>query len=653
MSARPAIPLLMACALLCAPCIRAEVGAPTRAFLAQAPKDVKELFRRARAAYDRAEFDDAAALGEAILKLGKEHPKVLCLIARCRMKKGDAEVARSLVQRALEVKPGDAEATALERELGGASGAEPAASRTPTTLMERLFGAVTTTAKEAHDAYYRDQLEEALERVNTALASDPADPGALWVRSLIRRDRLEREQALEGVEFLKGRFPKAAFLEYLIDHQPDPVKERAFYQSVEKDADPDPIALALLCSYKRAVLQSGAARKALERAVKGVAKPDRETLLAIADAALAVGDLDDAEKALGEYKALFGEDGTWLLAASSLRMHQGKPEEALRIGTDGYRKAPQRLAKLGLVISYFERAGKEEELLEFLGFVHQAFPDEKDILGKVANTAQLLVRKLSMKGYIDDIFYLRVQEGLPMPVVARVLQTFKEAHRKVGAIFDHFPQRVRLVIFDQIIGMPGALAYFNPMDDTIYVGAIQYQVEKPADELRARTVSEHEFTHYVDAELQRKRGRARIHRRVGWLSEGLAEWASDGLKWRLAEEGDFVRAAMLAGTTPLDELERPATHRDVLKSWYLQGHMMVKYLVEREPDRPKQLDRLFGFAIDLTVGADIEEGLKKHFGIGLAEFEKGFADVIRKEAAKAREAKEASPAPPPDKKRKR
>ena len=635
---------------------QAEVSPETRAYLAAEPKGAKELWKKAREAFDRSAWDDGAALGEAILRLGKEHPRVLCLIARCRARTGASGVARSLVQRALELKPGDPDALSLSRELGpesGPAGADPspAATRSSTTLAERLFGEVSTPAREALHAYYQDRLDESLERANSALSIDPGDPTALFVRALIHRDRFEREEALRGLEFLKGRFPKAAFLEFLGADRPDPLREQAFHAAVEADPQADPLSLALLAQYKRVLLQCGAARRILKRAEQGIARPDRETLLALSAAALKLNEIATSQRMLDEYKALFGEDSWWMVARAQLLLFQGQPEEAVRLGAEAYRREPQRLLVLPHILGIFRLAGKEAELLELLKLARKTFPDRAEIEGSFAQTAQLFLKKLSMRTHDDDIFHLAVQQGVPAPVVALVLSTFKDAHRKIGALFGYFPQKVKLVIFDRISGMPGALAYFSPLDDTVYVGGVHYQAGNPDESLKARTVSEHEFTHYVHAELQRQKGLSqRVHGQVKWLSEGLAEWASDGLDWRLKTSGDHIRACLVTGTVPLADLESPAIAADPqsqIKGWYLQGNFMVRYLLGLDKNRSKQIDRLITLSLELTQGEDLGDCLKKHFGIDAATFERGYTDFIRREAIRIKKGGGAASSPAP------
>lgn len=600
-----------------------------------AGNDARALFKDARAAYDRGAYAEAAALGEAILRQGREHPKVLCLIARCRAKTGARDVARSLVQRALELKPGDAEAAALAAELDGAPAAGP--KRTPTTLPERLFGPLSAPAKEALAALHGDDFEEAMERANTALANDPADPGGLFVRAIVQSERLEDDAALRDAEFLRGRFPAAGFLEVVLPRQPDPARVKAFLAAVESDPKADPIALALLATHKRTLLQCGAARRLLARAVQAVQRPDRETLVTIAQAATELSDHDTASRALDEHKALFGENADSLSAAAELRFRQGRPEEAARLITDAYHREPQRMKLLQKLMSIYINAGKEADLFEQMKLLHEAFPDRKDVEGKMVAAAVLYLRKQGMGAYNEDIFHIRVQPGLSENVVARVLATFKDAHRKVGAKMGHFPHSVRLVIFDQIIEMPSALAYFSPFDDTIYVGAVHYAGDDQGVVLQARTVSEHEFTHYVHAEMARKKGLPlRVNDEVGWLCEGLAEWASDGLTWRLSRNAAGIRAMLLGGTIPLADVENPTLLADVgfkIKSWYVQGHLMVKYLLEREPDRARQIDRLVAMSVDLDGAMDLDDALRKHFGIDSVAFEKGYTELIRREAA--------------------
>jgi hypothetical protein len=325
-------------------------------------------------------------------------------------------------------------------------------------------------------------------------------------------------------------------------------------------------------------------------------------------------------------------------------------EESTRIGVEAYRKEPRRLLILMELAGLLITAGKEMEFVNLLTVAHEAFPDRKDLEGNFHAMVQLLLRKARLSPHDDGIFHLAIQQGLPSKVVATVLSTFKDAHRTMGALFGHFPQRVKLVIFDQIIMMPGALAYFSPLDDTIYVGAVHYQTRSADETLQARTVSEHEYTHYLHSELQRKKGLSQRRRiPVKWLAEGLAEWASNGLDWRLKTEGDFIRSCLVGGTVPLGELESPAVgsgNQGRIKAWYLQGNFMVRYLIGLDQDRAKQLDRVVDLSLDLTQGEDLGDALKKRFGIDLVSFEKGYTELIRGEAVRIRSGGGAPLGPP-------
>jgi len=628
------------------PMLQAEVSAETRSYLARGPKNIHELWKKAQVAYERSAFDDAASLGEAIFKQGKEPTRVLCLVARCRARSGALDAARSLVNHALELKPHDPEARALcleleARETSREDGPLPArnASKKPTTLAERLFGEMSTGAREAFDAYYQDRLTESLERANSALVVNPTDPAALLAQALVHRDMGHVDLAAQGVSFLKGRHPKAEVLELLLAFRPNPKREKMLYVQAEKDPRPDPLLLARIAQHKRILLQCRSARESLQRARASIDRPDRETLLAVAAAALDLEDLVTAKELLAEYRALFHEDAWWMVYQAQLRLSQGEMEEAARTGVAAYKKEPRRILVLVHVASLLINAEKEDVLIDLLSLAHETMPSMKGLEADLCLTMERLKRKVRLNNITDGIFHVSVLQDLPSETVTTVLSNFKEAHRRIGALFGHFPQCVKLVIFDGIVGMPGVLAYFNPLDDTIYVGALPFLESSSNEERLAKMVSEHEYTHYVHSELQRRKGLIiRCHRQVKWLAEGLAEWASNGLKWRLEKEPLLLRSEFVGGTMPLYDLEGPeltSNLRGQVKGWYLQGNFMVRDLIERGSDRSRQLDRLVDLSIDLARGEDLAEALKTRFGMTIEQFEKGYSKGIREAMARA------------------
>lgn len=605
-------------------------------------EEVKVLWERARKATAAKQWDEGARLAEAILLQGKELPAVLVLLARCRLEKGQADQARLVVERALELEPKHPAALKLREVLDrrARDGASPspgsaASAHRGVLLPERLFGPVSPHGKKALEAYYGDDLEQAALLAEQAIAQDPGDPAGLYVQALIARDTVEKEELNTKLLFLTGRFPRATFLNSMRLGGAGSDFEESYIREVEASADPDPFALAVVSGHHRTRLEGDQSRAALVRAWSVMKDTDRETLLALAAAHLALNDPVGAAKALDLHESLFGTWSWHRYYTSELLMARGQLGQAADAGMDAFVRDPRRLVLLFWIQDTLASQGREADLTELWVLAAEAFPEREDLRNEALRSHALTQRRQALRTVQEGIWHVDMMVNVPPEMYQVVMSSLEDAYRTVGARMSSFPPRVRVRIEDQIVTMPGALAYYHPVDDTLCIGAVEYMEDSPVGKLTARVISRHEYTHYLHAYLQREKGLTqRVHISTQWLSEGLADWASDGLGLRLAVERENTMAFLRSGPVPIADLSGEAIQKSgeegaQIDRWYLQGSFMVTSLLQREKDTPKQLERLLALSMALQRKESLEKSLKDHFGLTVDEFVKGYTDLMR------------------------
>ncbi len=206
-----------------------------------------------------------------------------------------------------------------------------------------------------------------------------------------------------------------------------------------------------------------------------------------------------------------------------------------------------------------------------------------------------------------------------------VLEVLESAYDRL----DHFtglrPRKpITVMVYDPLIYDESFAAYFRFRSAGFYEGIIRIRGGAQVN-FELKQVLHHEFVHAaVDQAAPR-------YRPPAWFNEGLAEWFANRTFGKRAlaswEWQTLVQARQQGSLIPIASMATASfgyLGQDQASLAYLEAYGILNYLASKHGER--RIERFVSVTLEKR---DVEQGLRKAYGIDLEKLEAGFVGHLR------------------------
>ena len=629
-------------------------------FLKKRPEDRRQLGALLKRYIQRKEYENVYTLALYLRRLGVKGPKILRLIGVAAFKIGRRDQALKALRAALQLDPRDQRAREYIGQIenpGVAFRGPPVPVASSASSKDLVAGASRAFYQDRTDLAM-EMVEKALNiepgdvEASLLKAQIQMSRGEFKTAGLLLKSLLEAHPASGTIKIRFGEWLVRVNEDAPGDdgEQRDNRRAEAYYYFEEGlKLDPDNDLNQLLFVTFLYSLGNPESRHQADAIYARLAPhrpfPGREMIITDANIRLMRDELDLALESLEYYDTTFGADSQSLLSEGLARYRKGENEVAGRVLEQSFRRNLNNLALALKIASILATIGQADKALTIIGLAETKYPTNKQLEDMKAHLKQRVITDRDFvseeRGPFQFHYPKKLKEESP-EAFARIFQVFEGVYAHQGELVGARPRPV-VVKIHYTTGIDNP-AFYNISEDAITISA-KYFIKGESESLTDRDqetlaayaahMLEHEYAHLSFAHRLGHADLVSSHFAVPlWIQEGVAEWVSGGISDMRQDTRDFQRLfadgfldyqQLGESMSLINSSRNPANN---IKA-YVQSFYMVKTLMLEEPDAKDSVTKFVEFVKIILETNDTERALTRAYQMDYRAFETKWMARIR------------------------